>query len=547
MPSGAGVTDRTLRAPPFDRDPDRHARSAHSHFRLAGISCRMPRSRTAARVQCTIRPIKSSHVRRGAHNGWPTNVTDGKALETLTRQQRNMALVEPIARLSLDRRVIFRDDPGIPDRLDVQFLALSAIDFVMERSAIESGALPDEIIEHIAREAAHIKPDLTERQGLKVGQTIVDHLGNAREGHKAFRIEYYDPGRGGFSFHDFRLLALSTAVDGSPRFKLAAGAQTLALAMLDVGPEFAQEAEAIMLQKAVERGRFEDALTLARRSRIRSIHYKQYIEDQLFHARRAADRLTWSEAVLPQLDQARAHLADRRKHETIIIESIREHLAEAQGDARDRLVVLKNTIDDSHERHAALFQRVMSASEEFRRIQADAFRTRLVRDIPDIEERILGPLLAAPIRTAADMGDDIAIVFAAPSPPHLYDLALLFETATQPRAQRDPAGTEDIYDLVTLERVPPEFDGDDIRTAQDWLARTIEARMRLDMASAIREAENQDLAESTLRCILFLMLRSWCPVDDPLGVIASIDGAIAHDRVAGDNLVLERDDQRWPI
>ncbi len=474
-------------------------------------------------------------------------MTDGKALETLTRQQRNMALVEPIARLSLDRRVIFRDDPGIPDRLDVQYLALSAIDFVMERSAIESGASPDEIVEHVAREAARIKPALTVRQGLKVGQTIVDHLGNAREGHKAFRAEYYDPDRGGFSFHDFRLLALFTAADGSPRFKLAAGAQTLALAMLDVGPEFAQEAEAIMLQKAVERGRFEDAITLARRSRIRSIHYKQFIEDQLFHTRRAADRVTWSETVLPKLDQARAHLTDRRKHEATIIESIREHIAAAQGDARDNLVVLKNSIDDSLGRHAALFQRVMSASEEFRRIQAGAFRTRLVRDIPDIEERILGPLLAAPIRTAADMGDDIAIVFAAPSPPHLFDLALLFETVTQPRAQRDPAGTEDMYDLMTLERVPPEFDADDIRTAQDWLVRTITARMRLDMASAIREAENQDLAESILRCVLFLMLRSWCPEDDPLGVIASIDGAITHDRVAGDNLVLERDAERWPI
>ena len=473
------------------------------------------------------------------------NPSEISSRETLTRQQRNMALAQPIARLSLERRVIFRDDPATSERLDVQYLALSAIDFVMERSAIESGAAPEEIVEHVAGEAARMKPALTEAQARKVGQVVLDHLSNAREGHKAFRVEYYDADRGGFSFQDFRLLALSTADDGSPRFKLARGAQTLTLAMLDIAPEFAQEAEAIMIRKAVERGRFEDARTLAKRSRMRSIHYRQFIEDRLFQVRRAADRVKWSEEVLPELDRAREHLKERRKHETTIIDSIREHIANAKGDTRDHLVELKNTIDDCHQRHAALFQRVMNASEEFRQLQAGAFRARLMRDVPDLEERILTPLLAAPMSTAAGMSDEIGIVFAAPAPPRMYDLALLFSNVTQPRFRRDTASVEDAHDLVAIERIPSEFEAEDIREAQDWLVRTIAARARLDMASAIRESEDQGMAQSTLRCMLFLMLRSWCPEDDPLGVIASVDGAIANERVVGDNLVLVKDTERW--
>jgi len=469
------------------------------------------------------------------------NLSESKSREALTRQQRNMALAEPIARLSLDRRVIFKDDPAISEHVDVQYLALSAIDFVMERSAIESGASPEEIVLHVTNEAARIKPALTDGQCRKIGQTVLDHLANAREGHKAFRAEYYDPDRAGLSFHDFRLLALSTSGDGSPRFKLASGAQTLVLAMLDVAPEFAQEAEAIMLRKAIERGRFEDARTLASRSRIRSIHYRQFIEDQLFHVRRSAERVNWSETTLPKLDQARAHLTERREHEATIIESIRDHLAYAEGETRDQLVDLKNTIDDCYERHAALFQRVMSASEEFRRLQANAFRARIAQDMPDLEERILGPLLAAPMAASAELSDEIAVLFGAPKPPSLLDLGLLFTSLTQPRVERGPADTEETQDLIAIERVPPEFDSDDIIAAQDWLVRTITAYSRLDMASAIREGENQELADSTLRCVLFLMLRSWCPQDDPLGVIASINGVIAHERVAGDNLVLSKD------
>lgn len=473
------------------------------------------------------------------------NMSEDNSRESLTSQQRNLLLAEPVARLSLDRRVIFKDDPMIADRLDVQYLALSAIDFVMERSAIESGASPDEIVEHVAAEATRVKPSLTDEQSRKVGQVVLDYLANARDGHKAFRIEYYDAGRGGYSFHDFRLLALSVAADGLARFKLARGSQILTLAMLDVAPEFAQEAEAIMIRKAVERGRFKDARTLAQRARMRSIHYRQFIEDRLFQVRRAADRVVWSEEVLPELDEARAHLSERRKHEVAIIESIREHIAHARGDTRAHLVDLKNTIDECRQRHAALFERVMTASEEFRVFQVNAFRARRTQNVPDLEERVLVPLLAAPMNAVAEMSDEIGIAFAAPTPPRLFDLAMLFESVTQPRFRRDPAGEHDERDLVAIEHVPPEFEADEIEEAQEWLIREISTRARLDMASAISVAERQGLAESTLRCVLFLMLRSWCPRDDPLGVIASIDGTITHERAAGDNLVLARDEERW--
>lgn len=461
--------------------------------------------------------------------------------ESLTLQQRNLLLVEPIARLFLDRRVIFRDDPAVADHLDMRYLALSAIDFVMERSAIESGAEPEEIVDHVAAEAVRIKPSLAAEQGRKVGQVVLDHLANAREGHKAFRAEYYEAERGGSSFHDFRLLSLFVAADGLVRFKLARGAQILTLAMLDVSPEFAQEAEAIMIRKAIERGRFKDARALAQRARMRSIHYRQFIEDRLFQARRAVDRLAWSEQVLPELDEARAHLSERRKHEAVIIESIREHIGQASGDARNHLVDLKNTIDECHQRHTDLFERVMTASEEFRRLQVNAFRARRIQDVPDLEDRILLPLLCAPMGDIAAMGDEIGTVFAAPAPPRLYDLAQLFDALTQPRMRRDSDGAADPQDLVSIERVPPEFDAEEIRIAQQWLERKIGARTKFDMVSAIDAAEEEGLADSTLRCVLFLMLRSWSPADDPLGVTASIDGAVAHDRVAGDNLVLVRE------
>ena len=276
--------------------------SASHHFPAATSVTTQIRTVAAKLQHC--HPAEASSTAGTAMGDRPMSPSESASREALIRQQRNMAPTEPIARLSRDRRVIFQDAPALAERLDVRYLALSAIDFVMERSTIEAGASPDDIVEHVAGEAVRMKPTLTEKQGRKAGQVVLDHLSNAREGHKTFRVEYYDADRGGFSFQ-CRLLALSAADDESPQYKLARGAQTLTLAMLDIAPEFVQEAETIMIRKAVERGRFEDALTLARRSRMRSIHYRQFIEDRLFQVRRAADRVRWSEEVLPEPDDAR--------------------------------------------------------------------------------------------------------------------------------------------------------------------------------------------------------------------------------------------------
>ena len=472
------------------------------------------------------------------------NTSENNYWESLTLQQRNLLLAEPIVRLAIEKRTLFRDDPVLDEHLDVRYLALSALDFVMERSAIESGAVQDDIVGHVANESKRMNIKIPNNLARKVGQVVLDYLTNARDGHKAFRLEYYDPARNTFTFSDFRLLSLFIASDESIRFKLDVGAQTLTLAMLDISPEFSEEAETIMINKAVERGRFDDARTLAQRARMRSIYYQQFIDDRLFQMRRASDRIVWSEEVLPELDNAREHLKKRQKHENEIIASIREHISSKTGDTRKHLIELKDVLVECHQRNTALIQRVMSASEEFRRFQVSAFQARLMQDIPDLEEDILVPLLSTPLNTLRGISDDIHILFSAPTAPCLYDLASLFRKVAETSDHCDFSVDDDFDDLVEIFRVPPEFDEDEIHIAEEWLVQRMESGMQLDMRSAVRIAEEQGLSESTIRCILFLMVRSWCPNDDKLGVIATVDGDISHPRVAGDNIVLTRNAQQ---
>ena len=161
----------------------------------------------------------------------------------------------------------YAETRGLAEGLDMQYLCLSALDFVMERSAIEAGATTAEIVEHIANEATRVKPSLTNEQTRKICQVVLDHT-SATPGTITSHSEpsTSTPTAAGCRSTISAFSPSQPADEGPPRFKLAAGAQTLMLAMLDVAPKFAEEAEAIMIRKAIERGRFDDARTLAQRA-----------------------------------------------------------------------------------------------------------------------------------------------------------------------------------------------------------------------------------------------------------------------------------------
>lgn len=462
----------------------------------------------------------------------------------VTRQQKNLLLAEPIARLSPERFRGLAIDPALVDSLDLKYLALVAIDFVMERSAVDGGATDAEIVAFLASEAHLMQPGLNQEECRRIGRAIVDQLANARDGHRAFSERYFSREDGRTLVHTFQLLTLAVDVNGTVRFRLHRDAQVLTLGMLDVPPDFAEEAEAIMIRRAIERGRFRDARTLAERARLRSIHYRRAIDDALFDARRAIERMAWSEQTIPMLDAARTHLQERLRHEAEMIGAAGDVIGTVSGEERDHLVDLREILTDCRSRHHDLFVRVMTASEEFRDAQVHAFRARPRRDIPELEDQVLVPLLSCSIGSVAAIANDIVVLFGAPRPRRLFDLARAFELCTRPRDHGDPDEAEGgkFADLVPL---APTFAEDEIAEAGDWLARTVGAAGRIDMHGVLAAGEQDELEPRMLRCVLFLMLRSWSPGEDPLDVVASIDGTIDHRRIAGDNLVLERQPERW--
>ena len=90
-----------------------------------------PRSVRAYREETKYQPKCVGQCGSGvsAMTATPMTPSEPTSRGALILRQRSLLLAEPITRLSLEWRMIFKDDPVVLDCLDVRCLALSVIDF----------------------------------------------------------------------------------------------------------------------------------------------------------------------------------------------------------------------------------------------------------------------------------------------------------------------------------------------------------------------------------------------------------------------------------
>ena len=99
----------------------------------------------------------------------------------LSRQQRNLLLLRPI--FQLERYKTMLGDEGSADRtlfhgIDTHYLALSALDLMMEATTVSSGSTSVEVVVHLGYIASRMKPGLTSSQARRIAEVVLDALDN---------------------------------------------------------------------------------------------------------------------------------------------------------------------------------------------------------------------------------------------------------------------------------------------------------------------------------------------------------------------------------
>jgi len=439
---------------------------------------------------------------------------DGGATDLLdlSRQQRNLLLLRPI--FQLERYKTMLGDEGSADRtlfhgIDTHYLALSALDLMMEATTISSGSTSVEVVAHLGYIASRMKPGLTSPQARRIADVVLDALDNKANNHREFSAEFFDASAGTARSIRYRLVRFEPDADDVYRYRPTAEGYLVYLGMLDLAPEDSQELMEKMLDLLVRRGRFEAAVEIARRARKYSIEYRQLIRDRLYQAYRAPGSVNWSRDMASRLDEARAHVRQRQAEDARMEEAVGEALLGAdEPKTRASLVQLKETIRSASLIRLQLVTDINVAPERFIEAQRAVFRARRPTGLPDLEPQLLPQLVNLPARVLSAEADVFISALYPPVWPKVYDMNSVFTLLLEQRGEDTEIET-DLGSIEKFEPPPDQFPKEFVQRANDWLTGKFATGQRLRINQLLDAAEDEGLDRTMRRCLVLILFRSF--------------------------------------
>ncbi|GAB3437266.1 hypothetical protein NX773_22680 [Massilia solisilvae] len=439
-------------------------------------------------------------------------ISASSSLLDLSRQQRNLLLLRPV--FQLERYKMMLGDEGGADRtlfqgVDTHYLALSALDLMMEATTISSGSTSADVLMHLAEVAMRMKPSLSTSQGRRVAEVVLDALDNKANNHREFSFDYFDAPTCSTKSVRFRLVRFEPDPEDLYRYRPTAEGYLVYLGMLDLSPEDSQELMEKMLDLLVQRGRFEAALEIARRARKLSIEYRQLIRDRLYQAYRAPGSVNWTRDMSGRLEAARVHVRQRQAEDTRMEEAVAESLIKAdEVRTRQSLIQLRETLHSASLLRLQLVTDITESNERFIEAQRAVFRTRKPTGLPDLEPQLLPQLVNLPIQTLVAEGDIFISALYPPAWPKVYDLNSVFTVLLEQPAE-DAVAEEDDGDMTVFEPIPDQFPKELVQQAHEWLGSMFATGVTLRVDQVLEAAEDAGLDRTLRRCLVLILFRSF--------------------------------------
>jgi hypothetical protein len=431
------------------------------------------------------------------------------ALPNLTPQLRNLALMLPLGHAELEKNTLLKSfDPELRAGLNMSYLLVATMDFILDRMGLDEGATFPELIAFLSACMRAQVPALTDAEREAIAEIILGQLMNEKDQYRRFSIPYFDAAAGEERYFDYALLRQETDEQGAIRLKLTEEGIVLHLGMLDTDPVSAQEGQELVLERLIEKGRLADALTAAGAARANSIRYKERIERVLREARRRLESVDWARDVEPVLSEARAHLSAAMTRESHMQAKVEERLDATQAEETvAQLNRLKMAIQNCYDRHQRLLATVIRTAADFRDIQSNAFRIRRQGRLPSLEDQILVPLLQARGPVIHPHAGSIIGLVLPPKPQPLFDLGQVLVVLAHERPHQTSAPE------LQEEETPAPSPAERALPYQPELVAEVSAFVQGELAKGApcRLSELLDIAEersfsAKYRRCLFLML-----------------------------------------
>lgn len=350
---------------------------------------------------------------------------------------------------------------------DLRALALLAIDTVVDHMEIDRGVGFHAVVSVLEDAAARLAPGRAADELRVVATAVVEHLLNEESGRSARPLRYVDLSGDGpivWQRSDVRILVEHEERDGSISLRATPEAINVLVGAIDVDVASQQEADEVLLDAQLRRGRVQSAEQLAQRARLLSVQYTERLRRQLDMAQQDLARIDWDGALERELDDAYRHLDDCMAREQRILAYAWKMLEAADiPEQREVLSRTAEVVDECLGRHLRLHRELMPAR---RSLLAEQERQRLSAPVslalpPALLSEILDPLLSLPALAALQVGAAFARAVIGPIAPRLLQLDALVAALLQPRVARDLSSRdaevpvlEDqaVFDLIFDER-----------------------------------------------------------------------------------------------
>ncbi len=443
--------------------------------------------------------------KRGGHDG-------SSGLLDLSRQQRNLLLLRPLFQLELNKQRIGDEstaDKGLLQGIDTHYMALSALDRMMEGTTVATGCTREEVLLHLADVARLMKPKLTQAHQLKIADVVLAALDNKGNGYREFFFEHFDAARGANRQVKFKLVVFEPDIEDVYRYRPTPEGYLVYLGMLDLSPEDYQELMEKMLDLLVQRGRYDAALEIARRARTLSIEYRQLIRDRLHQAYRAPGSVDWRRDMASGLEKARDHVRQRQSEDQRMVESVQDALRMAEEQkSRVNLSQLLATLQSASMMRSQLVVDISGAGERFLQGQRALFRARRATGLPDLESTLLPQLVRLPGGILSEQADFVISALYPGTWPRMLDLDTMFGLLLEARPD-DVVPEEDDGQLTPIQTYEDQFSPEIIKTVSHWLKDKFSGQTEVRLADVMEQATAEGLSVTARRCLVFALYKSF--------------------------------------
>jgi len=390
--------------------------------------------------------------------------SDGSHLrETLNRRSKTLSYMRPIYDLEANKGR--HPDLGL-DRFDTFRLIAAVLDTIItSMGGFLRGASVEQLIDSVQLQVRQTDPSVDAKTIDKITSLLIDGLTNEKA-RDSFRLQYQLEGPDGkleWAPLVFKLVELRDFEGtGDGRYVATAQAINIYLSSLSIEIEGQQAADEAAVQHFIRHGKLQEAELAARGAMMRTIEYAERLRRMIQLIERGVMDIDWVSEVLPKMDEARNHVAERLVAEESISQEAEKKMEEADEDGRRRLVAIIDQLNNARYQHQGLFTLLLQANTRFIEEHAGRkFRSAGLAEFPHPHNEVLKPLLRLSLGEADELLRENWYVMHPPRITPIADFSLLAKILTRPKRDYDELGQlSGQVDLEDLGDADPPFSQD---------------------------------------------------------------------------------------